>query len=352
MIITRTPFRVSFFGGGTDYPTWYRRHGGRVLSTSIDKYCYITARRLLPFFNIRHRVVWSHVETVQSIDDILHPAVREGLKFLNFGDDEGIEIHHQGDLPARTGLGSSSSFAVGLILALSSLRNERPTKHELALRAIALEQDRLRDNVGSQDQVAVSYGGMNVIDFGTDGRISVTPLEPSRRIDELESHLMLFYTGMSRSASQVAADVIANLPQRERQLHRMRTLVDDAVAILGGRGELADFGRMLDETWRLKRQLSALVSNDGIDGLYARAMKAGAVGGKLLGAGTSGFMLFFVPPDRQPAVRAALEELLHVPFRFDRLGASLLASVPVPLNVETLDDTTSFRKTSTDAQPA
>lgn len=326
MIITRTPYRISFFGGGTDYPAWYRRHGGRVLSTTIDKYCYVTARYLPPFFNVRHRIVWSHIETVQSIREILHPAVREGLAMLGYTDATGVEIHHQGDLPARTGVGSSSSFAVGLILALRALRGETPDRHALALEAIALEQDRLGDKVGSQDQTAAAYGGFNVIDFRPDGTIAATPVAagPDRR-RALEDRLMLFYTGLSRMGSEVAADVIANIPAREAQLHRMRALVDRAAAILC-EGDLDDFGRMLDETWRLKRELSPLVSNDGIDAIYARARDAGALGGKLLGAGTSGFMLFHVPRDRREAVQEALRDLLHVPFRFEDQGATLLSN--------------------------
>jgi D-glycero-alpha-D-manno-heptose-7-phosphate kinase len=324
VIITRTPYRISFFGGGTDYPAWYRRHGGRVLSTTIDKYCYVTARYLPPFFNVRHRIVWSHIETVQSIREILHPAVREGLAMLGYTDATGVEIHHQGDLPARTGVGSSSSFAVGLILALRALRGETPDRHALALEAIALEQDRLGDKVGSQDQTAAAYGGFNVIDFRPDGTIAATPVAagPDRR-RALEDRLMLFYTGLSRMGSEVAADVIANIPAREAQLHRMRALVDRAAEILHG-GDLDDFGRLLDETWQLKRQLSALVSNDGIDAIYARARTAGALGGKLLGAGTSGFMLFYVPPGRREAVQDALRDLLHVPVRLDTEGATLL----------------------------
>jgi D-glycero-alpha-D-manno-heptose-7-phosphate kinase len=295
-----------------------------VLSTTIDKYCYVTARYLPPFFNVRHRIVWSHIETVQSIGEILHPAVREGLAMLGYTDATGVEIHHQGDLPARTGVGSSSSFAVGLILALKALRGEAIGRHDLALAAIDLEQNRLRDNVGSQDQVAAAHGGLNVIDFDTDGTIRVTPVaaDPAR-VRALEERMMMFYTGLSRMGSEVAADLVANIGAREAQLHRMRALVDQATKVLHG-GDLDDFGHLLDETWQLKRQLSALVSNDGIDAIYARARAAGALGGKLLGAGTAGFMLFYVPPGRREAVQDALRDLLHVPVRLDTEGATLL----------------------------
>jgi D-glycero-alpha-D-manno-heptose-7-phosphate kinase len=326
MIISRTPYRISFFGGGTDYPAWYLRNGGRVLSTSIDKYCYISCRYLPPFFDIRHRIVWSHIETVHSIQEILHPAVREGLNFLNFTDALGLEVHHQGDLPARTGMGSSSSFAVGLILALKALRGEAINRRDLALMAMELEQVRLGDNVGSQDQIAAAYGGLNLIDFSTDGGFTVTPLAlaPATEVG-LERRLMLFYTGLCRSASKVAADVIANIPDRAQELRGMRALVDDAVAALAC-GDIDAFGAMMGETWELKRRLSALVSNSNIDRIYARARAAGAIGGKLLGAGTSGFMLFYVPLERQDEVREALHELLHVPFRFEFTGAMLLTN--------------------------
>ncbi|CAO3411524.1 D-glycero-alpha-D-manno-heptose 7-phosphate kinase (EC 2.7.1.168) [Azospirillum largimobile] len=328
MIISRTPFRISFFGGGTDYPAWYTNHGGRVISTTIDKYCYITCRNLPPFFDIRHRVVWSHIEGVHSIHEILHPAVREGLKFLGFTDNGGVEIHHQGDLPARTGMGSSSSFAVGLILALKALRGESIDRCELARMAIALEQERLGDTVGSQDQIAAAYGGLNTIDFATDGSFSITPLaiQPSVR-SGLERSLMLFYTGLCRSASKVAADVVANIPDRTLELHRMRALVDEAEQCLI-QGDTDGFGALMDATWHLKRRLSPLVSNSTIDRIYDRAKSAGAVGGKLLGAGTSGFMLFHVPPDRQDDVCGELRELLHVPFRLEDTGATLLTGLP------------------------
>lgn len=325
MIISRTPFRISFFGGGTDYPAWFRQHGGRVISTSIDKYCLVTSRFLPPFFNVRHRIVWSHIETVQSIREILHPAVREGLNFLGYTDATGVEIHHQGDLPARTGMGSSSSFAVGLIHALLAMRGETPDARQLVEMAIELEQVRLKEGVGSQDQVAAAYGGFNIIDFERDGTIRVTPLAiSSARSQALQSRLMLFYTGLSRMASDVATDVIANIPAREAQLHQMRALVDQAERLLC-QGDLDDFGRLLDQTWQLKRQLSPLVSNETVDSVYTRARQAGALGGKLLGAGTSGFMLFYVPQDRQEAVRDELRDLLHVPFRFENEGSVLLA---------------------------
>jgi D-glycero-alpha-D-manno-heptose-7-phosphate kinase len=325
MIITRTPFRLSFFGGGTDYPAWYRREGGAVLSTTINKYCYLTVRHLPPFFTTRHRVVWSHVETVATIAEILHPAVREGLRLLEFDDATGVEIHHQADLPARAGMGSSSSFAVGLIKALTSLRGQMIGKHELALRAIHLEREVLHENVGSQDQVAAAYGGLNVIEFRPNGEIHVDPVTlPAARLDELQSHLVLFFTGTSRFASAVAADVVANIDARRSALLRMREMVDEGLAILTGTGDIEAFGRLLHEGWMLKRSLSSMVAGGVVDELYAKALKSGAIGGKLLGAGSTGFMCFFVPPQRRAGLLRALASYLHVPFAFESEGSRVI----------------------------
>lgn len=325
MILSRTPFRLSFFGGGTDYPAWYRREGGAVLSTTIDKYCYLSVRHLPPFFTTRHRVVWSHVETVGTIAEILHPAVREGLRMLGYDDATGIEIHHQADLPARAGMGSSSSFAVGLVKALTGLRGQMIGRHELALRAIALEQDVLRENVGSQDQVAAAYGGFNLIEFRKSGEIRVDPVTaPAERLAELQRQLMLFYTGTSRFASEVAADMLRNLDARRTALLRMRAMVDEALAILTGDGGLEPFGELLHESWTLKRSLSPMIAGAAVDDIYAKAMRHGALGGKLLGAGGSGFMCFFVPPARQAAVLRALAGYLHVPFAFEGEGSRVI----------------------------
>jgi D-glycero-alpha-D-manno-heptose-7-phosphate kinase len=328
MIITRTPFRISFFGGGTDYPAWYRKEGGAVLCTTIDKYCYITCRYLPPFFReLKHRIVWRHVEAVYSIGEILHPAIKEGLRFMGFDDSQGLEIHYQGDLPARSGMGSSSSFAVGLVRALLELRGQAVSKHDLALKSIELEQNRLKENVGSQDQMAVSYGGMNVIRFGRDGGIDVEPvqIQPERKA-ALETRLLLFYSGASRSASDVATDIIANMRQNDGLLRRMQALVGDALAVLTGDGDLDDFGRLLNETWTLKKRQSSLISNPLVDSIYIKAIEAGALGGKLLGAGAAGFMVFYAPLESQASVKSALSEFLHVPFRFDNQGCTLLHS--------------------------
>ena len=325
MIITKTPYRISFFGGGTDYPAWYLKHGGAVLSSTIDKYCYLTCRHLPPFFIYRHKVVWSHIEIVSTLPEILHPAVREGLQWMGFDDGTGLEIHHQGDLPARSGMGSSSSFAVGLLKCLSALKGKMISKHELALKAIELEQDILGETVGSQDQVAVAYGGFNVIQFSSNGDIRVQPLTVApERVRELEANLMLFYTGTSRLAAQIGADVIHHMEGRHSVLQRMREMVDDAIGILNGHASMKDLGYLLNESWNLKRQLSGLISNAQIDHIYQRAIDAGAIGGKLLGAGGSGFMLFFAPLVDQEAVKAALPECLHVPVQFEKDGCSVI----------------------------
>ena len=325
MIISRTPYRVSFFGGGTDYPAWYLKEGGAVLSTTIDKYCYISARKLPPFFAEKHRIVWSHIETVSSFNEILHPAVREGLRFLGFNNADGLEIHHQGDLPARSGIGSSSTFAVGLIRALTMLRGQNLTKHELALKALELEQNVLKENVGSQDQIAAAYGGLNIVKFDTDGSFRVVPVAVSReRIAELASNLCMLYTGSSRLGGEVAAAVIAGMGDRTAELRQMRKLVDQAHDLLTGGGDLTKFGEMLHLTWTLKRGLAEGVSNSEVDEIYKIARKNGAVGGKLLGAGSKGFMLFFAPPEKQAALKRALIRYVWVPFQFEHDGSTTI----------------------------
>ncbi len=329
MIISRTPYRVSFFGGGTDYPAWYTEEGGAVLSTTIDKYCYLSCRVLPPFFSTRHRIVWSHIEGAASVSEILHPAVREGMRWLGFDDTVGLEIHHQGDLPARAGMGSSSSFAVGLIKGLLALRGQMVGKRDLALKAITLEQEVLKDNVGCQDQIAAAYGGLNLIQFSRNGHFKVDPVPlPAVRMEALEEHLMLFYTGSSRLATEIAAQVVANLPSKREELRRMRKLVDEALVVLTGVGDLDDFGRLLHEAWQIKRGLGASVSNPTLDEIYQTALDHGALGGKLLGAGGTGFMLFFVAPERRAELKKALPQCLHVPFSFEQEGSVLIHYEP------------------------
>ena len=323
MIISRTPFRISFFGGGTDYPDWFRDNGGEVLSTTIDKYCYLTCRYLPPFFEHRSRIVWSEIERVTEASDIKHPAVREILKFLEIND--GVEIHHDGDLPARAGLGSSSSFAVGLLNALGYLKGLAPTKRQLALDAIFIEQVQLKENVGSQDQVNAAFGGLNRITFGGADDFSVTPVSlKANRLHEFQSHLLLIFTGFSRTASDVAGEQIAAISDKRSELRAMQDLVLEAMTILQSQRDICDFGKLLHESWILKRSLTNSISNPKIDDIYNKAVRAGAIGGKLLGAGGGGFMLIFVKPDHLATVREALKDFLYVPFAFENEGSQII----------------------------
>jgi len=322
MIISRTPFRISFFGGGTDYPTWARDHGGAVLSTTFDKYCYISARELPPFFDHKYRITYSKVEDTQSIEQIQHPAIRAVLNEVGF--EAGLEIHCDADLPARSGLGSSSSFVVGLLHAMAALKGNKPSRPWLAQEAIRIEQEVLSENVGSQDQIAAAFGGFNLIEFQPDGGFQVTPVElPDKRLESLESHLMLFFTGFSRIASVVAKSIIENLKNKSTQLHRIRAMVDEALEVLRSGADIRVIGEMLHQSWEHKRSLTDKVSTAAIDSIYDRARQAGAIGGKLLGAGGGGFLLLYVPPSQQQAVRQALNELVCVPFRFENTGSQI-----------------------------
>ncbi len=328
MIITRTPFRISFFGGGTDFPTWFTKNGGSVLSTTIDKYCYISCRYLPPFFEHKHRIVYSLIENVREIDEIKHPAVRAVLREIDW--EKGLEIHHDGDLPARSGLGSSSSFTVGLLHALHALNGRMSSKAGLAEQSIHIEQNVLAENVGCQDQVAVAYGGFNRIDFNRDGTFTVYPvISPPGRVEALQERLMLFFTGVTRFSSTIAAAQVANLDKASANLALMQSQVDAALRIIGDENvSLDEFGRLLDEAWQLKKTMSDKVSTPQIEEVYAAARAAGALGGKILGAGGGGFMLFYVPPERRANVAAALAPLIHVPFRFERDGTHVAYYLP------------------------
>ncbi len=294
----------------------------------MDKYCYISCRYHLSLSaETRHRVVWSHIETVSTIAEILHPAVRETLRWMGFTDERGIEIHHQTDLRARAGIGSSSAFAVGLINALNALRGERLSAHELALRAIELEQNVMGDKVGCQDQVAAAHGGLNVIRFHENGEIDVEPIAiPEERKQELASRILLVFTGSSRLSSEIAASVLSGMERQTPVLMKMRSMVDDGRTILES-GDLDDFGRMLHEAWMFKRELGPGVSNARIDAIYESALAGGALGGKLLGAGGTGFMAFYIPPDRRTDVARALDQWPQIPIRFESEGAQLLAGL-------------------------
>jgi D-glycero-alpha-D-manno-heptose-7-phosphate kinase len=327
MIITRTPFRISFFGGGTDYPAWYKKHGGAVLVTSINKYCYLTCRDLPPFFQHKYRIVYVKSENTRSIEEISHPAVRGILKHLEWRG--GLEIHHDADLPARGGMGSSSAFTVGLLHALHALKGRMVSKYDLALESIHVEQDILKETVGSQDQVSVAVGGLNHIQFLPGGQINVTPVTiAAGRIRELESHLMLFYSGIERTAAKVAGSYADNIEEKAAQMRKMAALVDRGLAILNSDCAITEFGKLLHEAWQVKRAFSNRVSNGKIDGIYQRAVENGAIGGKILGAGGGGFVLVFVEPQRQRKVREGLKDLVHVPFKFETGGSQVLFYEP------------------------
>jgi D-glycero-alpha-D-manno-heptose-7-phosphate kinase len=323
MIISRTPFRISFFGGGTDYPAWYRQHGGAVLATTIDKYCYISVRYLPPFFEHRFRVVYSKIDNSQTVDEITHPAVRGVLHHLNI--DRGLEIHHDGDLPARSGMGSSSAFTVGLLNAMYALKGFMPSKRQLAMESIRIEQDLLKETVGSQDQVQAAYGGLNHITFHADDEFAVRPVTISpERIHELNSHLMLFYTGIKRTAADVAQTYVNDIANKKRHLRITKDLVKEGLAVLGSGQDMTAFGELMHEAWQVKRSLSDKVSNSEVDDIYQRAIDTGAIGGKLTGAGGGGFILLFVPPDRHRPVREALSHLIYVPFKFEFSGSQII----------------------------
>jgi len=296
-----------------------------VLSATIDKYCYIACRWLPPFSECHSRIAYSTIENVASNDLIQHPSVRGCLQFLEISD--GVEIHHVADLPAKTGLGTSSAFTVGLLLALRTLKNETADKHRLAMDAIHVEQELLREAVGMQDQVSAAYGGFNRIDFHQSGNIEVQRVPASKsRLTELESHLQLYFTGFSRTASSIAQAQIRATPQKTRELDTMLQLVSEGMDILKGSAPLKHFGQLLHESWQIKRTLTSVISNTCIDELYAAGRDAGAIGGKLLGAGGGGFILFFVPPERRQALRVRLNKLLRVPFSFSNKGTDVIVS--------------------------
>lgn len=325
MIITRTPFRISFFGGGTDYPVFFKEHGGAVLSTTINKYCYITCRYLPPFFDHKFRIRYTNREETQTIDEIVHPSVRECLRYM--GIEKGVEIVHSGDIPAMSGVGSSSSFTVGLLNALYALKGEVVTKRRLAFDAVHVEQNMIGEPVGSQDQTAAAFGGLNRIEFGgkEDGIFVQTIPINGEKLEYLQNNLLFYFIGFQRYASEVAKEQIAQTPQKVRELNLMKEMVDEAINILSGPVErINEFGELLHESWMLKRKLTKLISNGSIDDIYQAAINAGAIGGKLCGAGGGGFILLFVPPENQDKVKDKLKDLLLVPIRFENLGSHLV----------------------------
>lgn len=334
MIISRTPFRVSLFGGGTDYPDWYRNNGGAVIGMTIDKYCYLSVRHLPPFFEHKHRIVWSNIELVNEVSEIEHPAVRAILE--ESGTDTGLEITYNADLPARSGLGSSSSFSVGLLNALNALQGRMSSKKELADEAIRIEQEVMKEAVGSQDQIWAAYGGLNRIDFNKDDSYDVSPMIMSgKNRRELQSSFMLFFTGFSRFATVLAEKQIANFDKKTKELQTLATFCDDANRILQqNEGVVPELGALMHEGWMLKRGLAEGVSTPAIDDIYNAGREAGALGGKLLGAGGGGFMLFMVEPQKQKAVREKLKNLIHVNFEIDTGGSKIVVFEPDETNGE------------------
>lgn len=326
MIITQTPFRMSFFGGGTDFPDFFREHGGAVISTTFDKYCYVNARHLPPFFEYSSEIVYSKTERVNTVDEIVHPAVREAMKYLDM---HSLRVAYEADLPARSGLGTSSSFAVGMLQAFYALKGIYADKNQLARDAIYLERELCNEAGGIQDQIAVAYGGMNRISFREDG-FEVEPIIiSSERKKVLNDNLMLFFTGFSRFSSGIAQSQQKAIKEnRTKELCELLQLVDEAQGILVSSASLDEFGKLLDYTWKLKRCVANEISNDSIDTLYQRGIRAGALGGKLLGAGGGGFLLFYVEKEKQEKVKEELQELLYVPFQFENGGTRVLHYIP------------------------
>lgn len=326
MIITKTPFRMSFFGGGTDMPSFFEEHGGAVISTTFDKYCYVNVRHLPPFFDYHTELCYSKTERVTDVEDIRHPAIREAMKLLDMHD---LRLVYEADLPARTGLGTSSSFAVGMLNAFYALKGKYADKKKLAREAIYLERVLCNEAGGWQDQVAAAYGGLNRIDFRK-GEFDVQPLivSPERK-QLLDDNLMLFFTGFTRFSAEIQQSTEKTMKDKTAQLKEMLSIVDEAERVLTNKSaDLNDFGRLLDQSWRLKKQTGAKISTGSIDELYEKGLQAGALGGKLLGAGGGGFLLFYVEKDKQPAVLQAMERLMHVPFQFENGGTRVVYYAP------------------------
>ena len=321
MIITQTPFRMSFFGGGTDFPGFYKEHGGAVISTTFDKYCYVNVRHLPRFFDYSTELSYSRIERVTDVEAIEHPAIREAMKYLDMQE---IRLTYEADLPARSGLGTSSSFAVGMLNAFYALKGKYADKRKLADDAIYLERVLCKESGGVQDQIAASFGGLNRINFNADGyEVNPVIISPDRKA-QLNRNLMLFFTGFSRFSSDIQKTTQKDMADKERQLLEMLSLVDEAEKVLTTKTDLNEFGRLLDYTWKLKRGISSGISTDSIDGLYAKGIEAGALGGKLLGAGGGGFLLFYVEEDNREAVAKATEDLLYVPFQFENSGTRVI----------------------------
>ncbi|MBU0468362.1 MAG: kinase [Candidatus Omnitrophica bacterium] len=346
MIISRTPFRMSFFGGGTDYPKWFEENGGAVLATTINKYCYITCRYLPPFFKHKSRIIYSQMEHINKIDEIDHPAVREVLRYLKIR--QGVEIHHDGDLPARTGLGSSSSFTVGLLNALYALKGKMVSKEQLAKEAIYIEQNKCNENVGCQDQMLAAYGGLNFIEFGGNQHLQVHKVTLSQeRVKLLQEHLIMVFTGFHRppdfsknidpkihrelkrtTSSDIVRHQLKEMSKKKNELKTMHQMAIKALDVLNSGESLEGFGNLLHESWLLKKELSSKITTPDIDNIYDVARRAGAAGGKLLGAGSGGFFLLFAHKDKHKKIREKLKKLLFIPFQFENLGTQIIFYQP------------------------
>lgn len=326
MIITKTPFRMSFFGGGTDMPSFFNDNGGAVISTTFDKYCYVNVRHLPRFFDYSTELSYSKIERVSDVNDIQHPAIRNAMKMLNMHE---IRLTYEADLPARSGLGTSSSFAVGMLNAFYALKGKYADKKKLADEAIYLERHLCEESGGWQDQIAASYGGFNRINFKSNGYEVLPVIISPERKKQLNDNLMMFFTGFTRFSSEVQKANAASGIDKTAQLREMLSLVDEAESILTDKSiDLDEFGRLLDHTWKLKRQTGNAVSTSNIDILYDIGIKAGALGGKLLGAGGGGFLVFYVQPERHAEVRKAMKDLLYIPFSFEDGGTRVIHYTP------------------------
>jgi len=327
MIYSKTPYRISFFGGGTDYPQWYLKHGGKVLSTTIDKYCYISLRSLPPFFPHHHRIVYSVVEEVKRINDINHPSVKAIFNYFKIK--EGLEMHYDGDLPAKSGLGSSSSFTVGLINLINFFYNKKTNKKKLALLGLEIEQNILKESVGSQDQIAAAYGGLNIINFSENGSFNVTPLDISKKKkNELEESVILCFTGIARFAPKIAKKQIENINLKSSQFQSLHYFVDEAEKILkNNKYSINDFAKLLLESWNVKKKLADELTNQQIDSIFSRGIESGATGGKLLGAGAGGFLMFIVPPNKQNFFLKQMSKFICLPIKFEKKGSQIFSLV-------------------------
>lgn len=326
MIITKTPFRMSFFGGGTDMENFFREHGGAVLSTTFDKYCYVNVRHLPRFFDYSTELSYSSTERVTEVDDIQHPAIRNAMKMLDMHE---IRLTYEADLPARSGLGTSSSFAVGMLNAFYALKGKYADKKRLADEAIYLERVLCQEAGGWQDQIAASYGGFNRINFGPDGYEILPLIISSERKKQLNNNLLMFFTGFTRFSSEMQKANNVSAADKKVQLKEMLVLVDEAEQVLVNKERnLDDFGRLLDHTWKLKKQTGAKISTNSIDAFYERGMQAGALGGKLLGAGGGGFLVFYVRPEKQEVVKEAMRDLMYIPFEFENGGTRVIHYSP------------------------